>query len=301
MWWSKPKTEPGSPPGELKRSPTPASMPTPEVVDLEEVPEPPLRNFYDRLPTFAPHEVERMLRAMNTDGFVLIPGVLNADEVRVGREKIDALEPIHWDFRGQTDHYKNVFNRDPYWLTYTERPGVIDIAEAALGGNCHMIGETAWRSHPGHRGVGLHLDYQPMQWPAPGIPDGTDVPMFLCTAHFYLSPQPAELCPTHVIPGSHRAGRRPGRSDWNWRGRLPQPVLCDAGDVLFFRSDIWHSGSDNTTTDAVRYLLQVHYGRREMAQRFTPWLDWRFDPAVLAACTPRQLRLLGSHKQGAYD
>ncbi len=147
----------------------------------------------------------------------------------------------------------------------------------------------------------MHLDYLPMAWPEPGIPDAVDVPMFLGTAHIYLSPQPAELCPTHIIPGSHRAGRKPQRGELHWSGRLPQPVLCNAGDVLYFRSDLWHSGSDNTTDDQVRYLLQVHYGRREMAQHFAPYLEWRFHPEVLSAGTPRQLRLLGDHEPGAYD
>jgi hypothetical protein len=259
------------------------------------------RAFYDRLPTHGAADAERMLGALAADGFVLIPGVLSPEEARVAREKIDGLEPLRWDFTGVTDHYKNVFNRDPFWLSFIDRPGVIVLAEAALGDDCHIIGETAWRSHPGHRGVGLHLDYLPMGWPEPGIPDGVQVPMFLCTAHVYLSPQPAELCPTHIVPGSHRAGRKPRRLETHWRGRLPQPVLCDAGDVLFFRSDLWHSGSDNATADRVRYLLQVHYGRREMAQHFAPYLEWRFNPDVIAACSPRQLRLLGDHRQGAYD
>jgi ectoine hydroxylase-related dioxygenase (phytanoyl-CoA dioxygenase family) len=242
-----------------------------------------------------------MREAMETDGFVLIPGVLPPSAVQQARDKIDSLEPIHWDFTGFTDHYKNVFNRDAFWLSFLDRGEVIELAEACLGGNCHVIGETAWRSHPGHYGVGLHLDYLPMEWPEPGVPEGIHVPMFFCTAHFYLSPQTEDLCPTYVIPGSHRAGAKPERTQGHWNGRLPQPVLCDAGDVLFFRSNLWHSGSENRTADQVRYLLQVHYGRREMAQHFAPYLDWQFNPAVVAACNPRQRRLLGDHPQGAYD
>jgi hypothetical protein len=51
----------------------------------------------------------------------------------------------------------------------------------------------------------------------------------------------------------------------------------------------------------VRYILQVHYGRREMAQHFSPFMDWRFDAAVLRAASKRQRRLLGEHEPGAYD
>ncbi len=257
--------------------------------------------FYERLPTYDREEVDRMLEAMHVDGFVLIPGVLQTTEIKIARDKIDRLAPIGWDFEGLTDHYKNVFNRDPFWLSFLDREGVIDVAERALGSNCHIIGETAWRSHPGHRGVGLHLDYLPMEWPAPGVPSEIRVPMFLCTAHFYLSPQTEELCPTQVIPGSHTAGSKPARTEKQWGDRMLQPVLCNAGDVLLFRSDLWHSGSDNRTANQVRYLLQVHYGRREMSQHFAPYFEWQFNPEVLAACNPRQRRLLGDHAQGAYD
>jgi hypothetical protein len=256
---------------------------------------------FGRPPDEPPGPAARLLEVLHDDGFVLIPGVLDRDEVEAARGRIDALQPIHWDFSGSTDHYKNVFNRDPAWLSFLDRDEVIDLAEAALGSDCHVIGETAWRSHPGTRGVGLHVDYLPMEWPDPGVPAGFRVPMFLCTAHYYLSPITAELCPTYVIPGSHRAGRRPHRTEAAWNGTPPRAVLCEAGDVLFFRSDLWHSGSDNRTGDRVRYLLQVHYGRREMAQHFAPALEWRFDPDVIAACTPRQRRLLGDHRRGAYD
>lgn len=259
------------------------------------------RQFYASLPTYDRNETDRMLEALHVDGFVLIPGVLPPDEIQAARDRIDGLTPIGWDYSGTIDHYKNVFNRDPFWLSFLDREGIIDLAEQALGNDCHMIGETAWRSHPGHQGMDLHLDYLPMEWPQPGVPASIRVPMFLCTAHFYLSPQTEELCPTWVIPGSHKAGRPPAPFEKHWNGHLSQPVLCQAGDVLFFRSDLWHSGSDNRTLNETRYLLQVHYGRREMAQHFAPFLEWRFNPDTLAACNSRQRRLLGDHAEGPYD
>ncbi|EMV9186409.1 hypothetical protein AADU03_005331, partial [Escherichia coli] len=48
-------------------------------------------------------------------------------------------------------------------------------------------------------------------------------------------------------------------------------------------------------------LLQTHYGRRMVAQKFSPYLRWAFNPQVLAACTPRQRRLLGDHEAAEYD
>lgn len=243
------------------------------------------------------------LQSLHKDGYVLIPGVLSPLQVAWARNAADHLTPAHWDYTGLVDdHFKCVFNRDPGWLPYLDMPGVIELMESALGADCHIIGQTVWRSHPGFIGGNLHVDYLAMALPESLLADDSfELPMQVCTAHFYLNDITDALCPTLVIPGSHRAGRAPGTEESEWHGRKLQPVLCRAGDVLVFRSELWHAGSRNRTTDQTRYLLQVHYGRRMVAQKFSPYLDFRFNPAVLAASTARQRRLLGDHLPSEYD
>ncbi len=262
------------------------------------------QTFAYRQKTFAIDDVAGMTRAMHDEGFALIPGVLSAPEVKEANAAIDQLRPMHWDSVGATDHYKNVFNQSPYFLQFIDRAGVADLAESVLGADCHIIGETAWRSHPTHDGGagGMHIDQLMMTLPEE-VFERTDfqLPHYICTAHYYLSDITEELCPTLIIPGSHKAGRGPKAGEGAWHGREPEPVLCRAGDVLFFRSEIWHSGSRNATADQTRYLLQVHYGIRNTAQHFSPFLTWQFNPKVLEMANPRQRRLLGDHKRMAYD
>jgi ectoine hydroxylase-related dioxygenase (phytanoyl-CoA dioxygenase family) len=243
------------------------------------------------------------LHALHTDGFVLLPRVLGAADIAWAKEAMGRLVPRHWDYCGLVDdHFKCVFNREPGWLRYLDRSPVIELMEAALGRDCHIIGETAWRARPGFIGGELHVDYLVMELPQSLLADpGFLLPMQVCTAHFYLDDIDADLCPTRVIPGSHRAGRKPRVGETAWEGRAPEPVLCRAGDVLVFRSELWHAGSRNRTPDRSRHLLQVHYGRRMVAQKFSPYLSFTFDPAVLAAATPRQRRLLGEHDAAEYD
>ncbi|MNZ54409.1 Phytanoyl-CoA dioxygenase (PhyH) [compost metagenome] len=242
------------------------------------------------------------LRALHEQGHVLLPGVLDAAQIAELRQAIDALQPLHWDYTGLVDHYKCVFNRSPLWLPYLDLPGLIELAEAALGDDCHVIGQTAWRCHPGFIGADMHLDYLPIQLPPALLADpGFELPMFICTAQIYLDDIDADLCPTLMLSGSHRSGRAPLPDEYQWQGRKAEPVLCRAGDALFFRSDVWHAGSRNRTADRTRYMLQVHYGRRMVAQKFSPYLQWRFNPEVIAACTPRQRRLLGDHLAAEYD
>jgi ectoine hydroxylase-related dioxygenase (phytanoyl-CoA dioxygenase family) len=261
--------------------------------------------FPYRQRTFQLDDVAGMTTALHEDGFALVPGVLSPDEVEKTREAIDRLQPFGFDKLGRTDHFKCVFNRDHHFLSMLDRPGIVDLAEAAMGEECHIIGQTAWRSHPGHDGWGPHTDRVFVEMEEDMAMDPRfRLPIFLCTAHYYLDDLTLDLAPTWVIPGSHRSGRAGNfGKDPNptWRGRELEPVLCRAGDVLFFRSEIWHTGSKNTTADQTRYLLQVHYSHRWIAQQFSPYLAFQFNPEVLATANPRQRRLLGEHRRGAYD
>ncbi len=241
------------------------------------------------------------LRHLHEEGFTLIPNALTRAQVSWARTAIDRLTPLHWDYTGLVDHYKCLFNREPGWLAYLDIAGVIELMEAALGADCHIIGETAWRSQPGFIGAELHADYLAMEFPDEVMAIAHfQPPIFICTVHYYLDAIDASLCPTAIIAGSHRAGRKPYAGENEWHGRQAQPILCDAGSALIFRSDVWHSGSRNTSK-RTRYLLQVHYGRRMVAQKFSPYLQFRFNPEILAAASARQRRLLGEHEAAEYD
>ena len=268
------------------------------------------------LPTYARDDLAGQVRGLEQDGFAIIPGVIDAAEVAELKRRIDELTPFGYDRKnpGEIEHFKCVFNRAPYWLRFLDAHGVIEAAEAVMGSDCHIIGQTAWRTPPGAGGWGIHLDQMFFPCEEELLTSGrVKLPVMLATAHFYLNDMTLDLCPTWVVPGSHLSGRGPGQTfdrsaqgliggdERAWNGREAVPVLVKAGDVMIFRSEVWHSGSKNTTADQWRYLLQVHYGRRMMAQKFSPYLDFRFNHDVVAQATPRQLRLLGKHTPGAYD
>ncbi|MDP7134685.1 MAG: phytanoyl-CoA dioxygenase family protein, partial [Planctomycetota bacterium] len=94
--------------------------------------------------------------------------------------------------------------------------------------------------------------------------------------------------------------RAPG-DDTEWLGNEPESILCNAGDAVLFRSEVWHRGTANTS-DQIRFLLQVHYAHRMITQKFPPYLNrFQFDGAILEKASERQLRLLGNHRSGIYD
>lgn len=183
------------------------------------------------------------LEMLDEQGYVLIPDVLEPLRIALLRCAIDDLQPIHWDYQGLLEHYKCVFNRNPMWLPFLDLPPLIALAEAALGTDCHVIGQTAWRSHPGYPGMPLHLDHLPMQLPG-WLRERGDFtqPAQILTAQLYLSEIDHSLGPTWIVPGSHHAARPPQAGENHWQGCEAVPVLCKAGDALVFRSDVWHSG-----------------------------------------------------------
>ena len=262
------------------------------------------------IPLVAYPELEDQAEAVHRDGYAYLPEVLDAGEIQGLRATMDALEAIPESFDRISTPEKggfynksinNVFNRDLLFTGFLDRPRVIELAEALHGPDCHCIGMTAWLTGPGRPEQNLHADWQPLLVPEDLMEDPRlRIPVYITTAHFYLDDLYEELGPTAFVPGSHRAGRPPD-GDTEYKGCPAKGIFCKAGDVVIFRSEVWHQGTANTS-DEVRYLLQVHYAQRIITQKYPPYLNrFRFDPDILARATPRQLRLMGDHKRSNYD
>lgn len=274
------------------------------------------------LPAIEASDVDGIVHGLEDDGAAFIPQAISPELVDVTCRKIDELEHLEGDNQSNgksIDHYKCVFNRDPFWLQFIDPPGIIDAVERLMGSQCHIIGMSAWRSPPGTSGdqpgpIGMHIDHIFIPMDEHLLTSGrVHLPVFIATMHYYLSDMTEDLCPTWIIPGSHKSGRGPSDArpeagsagthrgeETCWNGIEAKPVLCKAGDGMLFRSEVWHSGSANRSPDRTRYLLQVHYAQRGIAQRFPPYIKFRHNPVVMDAATERQQRMMGKHHISAY-
>ena len=81
------------------------------------------------------------------------------------------------------------------------------------------------------------------------------------------------------------------------------PLLTRAGDAGLFVSDVWHRRMPTGNGDHGRFFLQVHYGRRDIAQRLlTTEERHQLSPeAVARATTERERRVIGLHPAYFYD
>ena len=89
----------------------------------------------------------------------------------------------------------------------------------------------------------------------------------------------------------------------SYDGRPPVLVEAAAGDVALFVSDAWHRGMPAREGSRGRYFLQVHYGRRDIAQRIRTAVDaHQLSPeAVARATTDRARTIAGLHDPFFYD
>jgi ectoine hydroxylase-related dioxygenase (phytanoyl-CoA dioxygenase family) len=111
-----------------------------------------------------------------------------------------------------------------------------------------------------------------------------------------------------VIPGSHRSGRlapfdRINDATLSYEGRGAVALEAGAGDVALFVSDAWHRGLPAQPNGTGRLFLQVHYARRDIAQRIRTTHDANQLTAETIARiqTPRERKLLGLHTPFFYD
>jgi ectoine hydroxylase-related dioxygenase (phytanoyl-CoA dioxygenase family) len=59
-------------------------------------------------------------------------------------------------------------------------------------------------------------------------------------------------------------------------------ALARAGDCTLQNGQNWHCGAPNRTTDRVSVVQQVSYGRRLIAQRFYPFVNYHMPEQPVA-------------------
>ncbi len=249
-------------------------------------------------------------RQLELDGYTVVRGVLTPAEVRALRAEIDSVFAASAPERGRADEFRyQMFNRGPLSQAAVGHPAILAVIEPLLGEDCHVIANTAWRNAPEFAGGPWHCDAGPHVPRPEGVPwdERIPYPIFAIGAHLLLLDCEEADGPTAVVPGSHRSGRLPpsdrlGDPTLTCDGRPPVLLAGRAGDAALFASDAWHRGTP-AHGGRGRCFLQVHYGRRDLAQRVRPTAEVNHVSAEAAAraTTERQRTILGLHAPFFYD
>ena len=193
--------------------------------------------------------VDRVLETLDSDGYAMVTGVLDADEVTAVRAELRSiLESVP---RGRNP-FEGFKTRRIYALFAKTRlldgpathPLVLGVLDQVLG-NYQLSAPTGIEIGPGEVAQGLHHDDGTYPLPRPHE-------QVVVTCMWPFDDFTAENGATRLVPGSHRwVDERPDES---------QVVLAEmpAGSVLFYLGTLWHGGGANRT-DRPRLGVVLEY------------------------------------------
>ena len=261
-------------------------------------------------------------RALERDGYALIPEMLSAQEVEELRaEVVETFDRVPPDLRAgcPTEERAGMFryqmyNRSARCQQVIAHPRVLEVVEPLVGNDCHVISCTAWRNPADRehapRGQEWHSDAGPHIPRSPDVewPEDIPYPVFAVAVHFFLEDCGVDDGPTALLPGSHKSGLPPpAEQEWEleleYKGRKSYPCIARAGDVAMFVSDVWHRRLPPTERSSGRFFLQTNYARRDFAQRVLPTseVNHTSPEARARATTERERLLIGLHPERFYD
>jgi len=261
--------------------------------------------------------------ALEQQGYAVLRSVLTPEEVQLLAEEINVVFDQYPRDNRPGEHRTveddemfryEMLNRSPRSQAMVAHADVLAVIEPLLGDDCHVIANTAWRNpagHPGsHGGQAWHIDAGPHVPLAEGAswPETIPHPVFAIGIHVYLMDCNLDDGPTGVIPRSHLSGQFPPPDraldeQLSYGDQSAIPLLARAGDVALFVSDVWHRRLPTGTEDPGRFFLQVHYGRRDIAQRLhsTNQTNQLSAEAIDRAESTRQKTVIGLHRPFFYD
>jgi ectoine hydroxylase-related dioxygenase (phytanoyl-CoA dioxygenase family) len=270
-----------------------------------------IRRIMKNLGVLDPADAPDESRQLERDGYAVLEQLFNADEVAQMRNEIDAAFDAYPAERGRSDRAEfryEMCNRSAACQAAVAHPRTLAVVEPLLGADCHVIANTAWRNPPDFKGGPWHCDAGPHVPRPEGVEwdDRVPYPVFAVATHVMLQDCARRDGPTAVVPGSHRSGRIAPfvtDEDVSYDGRPPVILELQAGDVALFVSDAWHRGLPAREDGRGRYFLQVHYGRRDIAQRIrtTADINQLSAEAIARATTDRERTILGLHDAFFYD
>ncbi|MFC4065949.1 phytanoyl-CoA dioxygenase family protein [Actinoplanes subglobosus] len=262
-------------------------------------------------------------RTWLTEGFVILPGFLPAEDLAPAVQELDLMFPTADGFHDGTDPRRERFVGDEFagidtfpfastrisLLAVHQR--VLELAEALLDADVHLYGAEAWAKYTGacDYDQDLHRDYLNHTILVPSTTPGCrQVEMFV-----FLHDVPEELGPPHLVSRRHTVDfpavpnwlLRPGRES-TFRFDTPaDPSLYaaevsgagPAGTVIAFDPGTFHRGTQLTAPRGARYSMQLcfrptgmEWGHRvgwAVKSFTTEWTEF------VSRATPRQLQTLG--------
>jgi ectoine hydroxylase-related dioxygenase (phytanoyl-CoA dioxygenase family) len=238
------------------------------------------------------------------DGFLFLTDVLPPDWVAELKADLDReLRANNEEGDGVIQLHHRMFETSPANLRLFDMEPIVTFAETLVDRNCHVVHNNSFRSLTEGRGITTwHQDDPPHYLVTSGDPpNNVRLPVLLFSCNYYLTDvTEVEHGPFQAVPGSHLFGTPcPGDlTGTKWEDKFVS-CLGKAGSVAMFNNQVWHRGGPNTS-DRVRSVTQVSYGRRMVGHFYYPFMNYQMPERIYRDANPRLKRLLGFLPSGAY-
>ncbi|MBI5200097.1 MAG: phytanoyl-CoA dioxygenase family protein [Elusimicrobia bacterium] len=190
------------------------------------------------------------MEALDTQGWVLLPAVLDESRVNLWRDRFEAAMP-----RGATGTRHASLEPE----SIEGFSGCLPVEAAVrqvLKREFKLFGLSGRDPLPGFGQQGLHTDW---------LPRTKDEPYAIVTAIWLLDDFTADNGATRLVPSTHLLpGAVPKKwSDPRAHHHQERVIEAPAGSVLVFNGHLWHGGTRNRSR-SYRRVLQAQYAGAEV-------------------------------------
>ena len=271
---------------------------------------------------FSEQRTNEIISDFKRDGFALIPGVLEPEEVTALREKTDYFFAdteadrggyVEWTYRDEVPEgernppfiLRHINELDRIYCDMLVREPIISLMESIFGPEPQQCG-TNVLYNDGTRAIDKwHMDdelFFPLPEDVPRHDPLIGLPLLWLTVQIPLTDiESLENGPTQFVPGSHLSRRHPPEDeDPEFEGRGPVSILSKAGDIYLHNPQCWHRGTPNTS-GRPRYLMQLQYGPQWAFWRYNAYISHKVPEHVLEGASDRLLSVLGGHRFNPED
>jgi ectoine hydroxylase-related dioxygenase (phytanoyl-CoA dioxygenase family) len=234
-----------------------------------------------------PTSAER--ESLDSNGFVVLHGVLNRDQARVMADRLDAIGEQEGAQSGDElgenkipDILCNLIEKDTMFDVCLTHPRVLGAVAHVLRKDLKLFSMNARSPGRGNGHQGLHADWHESVEPGE---------YKICNSIWMLDDFTEANGATRIVPGTHLNGRR--AQDELADAEVTHPdeirVTGPAGTVAVFNSHVWHGGTQNQT-DNPRHAITSAFAQRDQHQQY----EFNLSAATLSRLSPAARFLLAA-------
>ena len=227
---------------------------------------------------------------LDREGYLPLPGILNAAEIEALRNRQDELLAAEGDAAGRevhqesgTDRLSDLINKGEVFHLILRQPRVLAAVAHVLQNDFQLSSLNSRNALPGLGNQGLHADWGRLE--APGDYQ-------VCNTLWLLDDFLPDNGATRVVPRTHNRTDAPGDTMPDTSAPHPDQLILQgkAGDVVVVNSHLWHGGTTNVSGKS-RRVLHGYFTRRRQPQQLNQQQFLR--PKTAGLLTPAERVVLG--------